>query len=398
MIGGRAPAAGAAAGSPRSPMPEPPDAPRPPTWFRQLGDARHLVLWLALAAIPAFSLTALVTDAHRSEYRTHAQEWQARGEAALERGEFAEAAEAFRSALRFAREDRTLRLRLAEALAGADRRPEARAYLLGVWQEQPGNASVNLELARLAAAGGQTDDAVRYYQNAIQGAWEEGAEQRRRETRIELAAYLTARGDARRAEAELMTLAANLPADGPLWRRVGVMFHDVGSYRRALEMYDTALKNDPRDVEALRRAGQASLALGDHAAVVRYLQRVPANAASPEVVLALGTSRQYLAMDPYRRGLSARERATRTRRALERAVARARACPEAPGVGELQPRLAAALRTETVAALARNAERLDAAIALAFETMRTTREGCGPLTALDHALLLLAQQPGETAS
>jgi predicted Zn-dependent protease len=150
-------------------------------------------------------------------------------------GRFDEAAEAFRSALRFAREDRTLRLRLAEALAGADRRGEARAYLLGVWQEQPGNARVNLALARLAAAGGQTDDAARYYQNAIQGAWTEGAEQRRRETRLELAAFLTSQGEPRRAEAELMTLAANLPPDGPQWRRVGDMLQVIGAHRRALE-------------------------------------------------------------------------------------------------------------------------------------------------------------------
>jgi tetratricopeptide (TPR) repeat protein len=374
-------------------MPEAPELTRLVTWVRQLGDARHLVLWLALATIPAFSLTALVTEAHRAEYRTLAQEWQARGEAALAEGQFDEAAEAFRSALRFAREDRTLRLRLAEALAGAGRRSEARAYLLGVWQEQPGNAGVNLELARLAAAAGQTDEATRYYHNAIQGAWPEGAEQRRRETRFELAAFLTSQGEPRRAEAELMTLAANLPPEGPLWRRVGDMFKVIGAHRRALEMYDTAIETDPGDVDALRGAGESSRALGDHAAVVGYLQRVPADAADPETALALATSRQYLAIDPYRRGLSARERATRARRALERAGARVKGCPDAPGVVELQPRIAAALRTETVAALARDAERLDAALALAFEGLRATRDGCEPLTPLDRALLLLAPPP-----
>jgi tetratricopeptide (TPR) repeat protein len=382
----------------RSPMPEASPLTRAVAWFRELGQARHLVLGLALATIPAFSLTALVTEAHRAEYRAHAEAWQARGEAALAGARFDEAADAFRSALRFAREDRTLRLRLADALAGADRRSEARAYLLGLWQEQPGNAHVNLELARLAAASGQTDEAARYYQSAIQGAWPAGAEQRRRETRLELAGFLAAQGEPRRAEAELMTLAANLPADGPLWKRVGQMMQTIGAYRRAVEMYDTALKTDPADVEALRGAGEASRALGDHAAVVRYLQRVPAAEADDELTRALGTSRQYLAIDPYRRGLSARERALRARRALERAAARVRACPEAPGAVELQPRLAAALRTETVTALARNAERLDAAVALAFDGVRTTRDGCAPLTPLDLALLLLAEQGPETGA
>jgi tetratricopeptide (TPR) repeat protein len=379
-------------------MPEAPDVSRAVTWVRQLGDARHLVIWLALATIPAFSLTALVTEAHRAEHRALAQEWGARGEAALADGRFDEAAEAFRSALRFAREDRTLRLRLAEALAGAGRRAEARAYLLGLWQEQPGNARVNLELARLAAAAGQTDEAARYYQNAIQGAWAEGAEQRRRETRFELAAFLASQGEGRRAEAELMTLAANLPPDAPLWRRAGDMFQAIGAHRRALEMYEAALAAEPADVDALRGAGEAARALGDHAAVVRYLQRVPADAADAETALALDTSRQYLAIDPYRRGLSARERATRVRRALERAGARIKGCPDAPGVVELQPRIAAALRTETIAALARDAERLDAALALAFEGLRATQQGCEPLTPLDRALLLLAPQPPGTGA
>jgi tetratricopeptide (TPR) repeat protein len=379
-------------------MPQAPDSSRALAWFGRLGEARHLVLWLALATIPAFSLTALVTEAHRAEYRAHAEGWRARGETALAEGRFAEAADAFRSALRFAREDRTLQLLLAEALAGAGRRSEARAYLLGVWQEQPGNAHVNLELARLAAAGGQTEEAARYYQNAIQGAWTEGAEQRRRETRLELADLLAAQGELRRAEAELMTLSANLPAEGPLWKRVGRMMHAIGAHRRAIEMYDAALKADPTDVEALRGAGEASRAIGDHAGVVRYLQRVPAAEADAELALVLDTSRQYLAIDPYRRGLSARERAARARRALERAAARVRGCPDAAGGADLQPRLAAALRTGTVTALARDAERLDAAIGLAFEGVRATSDDCAPLTALDRALLLLAQQAPETGA
>jgi hypothetical protein len=104
---------------------------------------------------------------------------------------------------------------------------------------------------------------------------------------------------------------------------------------------------------------------------------VPAAAADPELALALATSRQFLAIDPYRRGLSARERALRVCAARSSAPPRASECPDAPGVVELQPRLAAALRTETVAALARNAERLDAAIALAFGALRRPATAAG---------------------
>lgn len=366
--------------------------------MRSLSPRRHPLVWLALALAPAFSLTALVSDTHRTEYSVHAQEWHARGELALREARYTEAVDAFRSALRFAREDRMLRLRLAEALAAAGRGGEARAYLQGLWQEQPGNGRVNLELARLAAAAGQTDDAIRYYQNAIQGAWQEGAELRRRETRLELAELLVGADLHGRAEAELIALAAELPPDAPTRHRMARLLSAAGSHRRALDILDAALETDPRDVEALRGAGYAALALGDHAAVVRYLQRVPADAADSEVTLTLEVSRHVLALDPYRRGLSARNRAVRARQALERAGARLKGCAEGEKgtLAGVRQAVAAALRTQSVAVMARDAERLDTAFALALATIRAAEgEGCGPLTPADRALLLLAGQAPE---
>src|SRR5688500_17244344 len=115
---------------------------------------RHVLLWLALALAPAFSVTAFVTAAHREHQRTLAREWDARGQRALENRQPALAVDAFRNALRFSRDDRDLRLRLAESLAASGRPAEARAYLLGLWQDQPGSGRVNLQLARLAALEG----------------------------------------------------------------------------------------------------------------------------------------------------------------------------------------------------------------------------------------------------
>lgn len=89
---------------------------------------RNVLLWLALALAPAFSVTAFVTAAHREHQRTLAREWDARGQIALENGQPAFAVEAFRNAMRFSPDDRDLRLRLAESLGAADRPAEARAY------------------------------------------------------------------------------------------------------------------------------------------------------------------------------------------------------------------------------------------------------------------------------
>ncbi|MBA3884867.1 MAG: tetratricopeptide repeat protein [Acidobacteria bacterium] len=381
-------------------IPSDPD-PSHPSGFREslyrLTHGRQALLWLALGLAPAFSVTAIVSEAHRAEYRTLAYEWRIEGENALRAGRSDDAIEAFRSALRFAREDRTLRLRLAEALAAADRGVEARAYLQGLWQEQPGNGRVNLELARVAAAEGNAAAASRYYQNAIQGAWDDDAEQRRRETRLEHATFLVEQNLHARAEAELIALAADLPPDAEMRPRTGRLLAAAGSHRRALDVFDTALKMDPQDLEALRGAGAAALALGDHAAVVRYLQRVPAGDAGPELAFTLDVSRQVLGLDPYRRGLSSRERAARARRALERAGARLRGCEDpAAELVDLRERAAAVLRTETIAVLARDPERLDDGFAQAVAAIRASEPACGPLTPADRALLLLGAVAPET--
>ena len=103
-----------------------------------------------------------------------------------------------------------LRLHLAQALMAADRGPEARAHLLTLWANQPGNGPVNLELARLAATEGDMTTALRHYHNAIEGAWDEAPEDRRRHARLELARFLVDLKHATpQAQAELIAPAAD---------------------------------------------------------------------------------------------------------------------------------------------------------------------------------------------
>src|SRR4029077_5134395 len=86
--------------------------------------------------------------------------------------------------------------RSALALAGAlsstaDRTDEARRILLTVREARPELGEVNLQLARLAAAGGNLPEAARYYHNAIYGVWTGDAERSRpREVRRELVGVL----------------------------------------------------------------------------------------------------------------------------------------------------------------------------------------------------------------
>ena len=56
-----------------------------------------------------------------------------------------------RTALLYSRDNYSYQLNLAEALLGEGRRDEASAYLVNLWEREPENGQVNLELAYIAA-------------------------------------------------------------------------------------------------------------------------------------------------------------------------------------------------------------------------------------------------------
>jgi hypothetical protein len=57
---------------------------------------------------------------------------------------------------------------------------KAYAYLINLWEREPENGLVNLELARIAAQKGDTEQALRYYHNAIYAVWPGDQEVQRR--------------------------------------------------------------------------------------------------------------------------------------------------------------------------------------------------------------------------
>ena len=358
------------------------------------GPGRHLLVWLALALVPAFTVTALVAHAFREKHDALAVEWTARGERALHEARAADAVDAFRTALTFDRDNRLVRLRLAQALSAADRHPEANAYLLTLWETQPGNGPVNLELGRLAARSGDVRGAERYYHNAIEGAWADGAEARRRQVRLELTRFLVQQRATDLAQAELIHLSNDLP-DSPATRQeVADLLLAVGMPERALELYRPLVDTGQGTQAAAAGAGRAAFALGDDVRAERYLGRA-VRAGGSEVRLAeeLATVRAILANDPFARRLALRERAARASRGVGRAMARLQLCGEAPAPIALRERLAAVVPTLAPRRLAAEPEGLDAAMDLVFEAERYAEQaGCGAAEPLDRALLTLAER------
>ncbi|MBZ5514736.1 MAG: tetratricopeptide repeat protein [Acidobacteriia bacterium] len=369
------------------------------------GSDRDAVLFLSLLGLVIlFTLAGVVVRLFHAKEKALGAEWYARGEADLNAGKPSAAIVDFRNALAYGRDNPTYRLHLALALTAAGRIEEARAHLLSLWEQQPGDGTINLELARLAAREGNTSDAVRYFQNAIFGVWPGNPDEQRRAVRFELCQFLLARGLRSEAQAALIDLAAKLPKEAGLHVRVGNLFLEAADSSRALAEFREALARSSRDEGGLAGAGRAAYQMGDYQTAHRYLERLaklyPQNSSAGPL---LETTNLVLSIDPQARGLSARERAARALRAFEQATTRLETCIETRNeiLGSTDAELQAALghvdelRPKVrPATLARDSDLLMQTMDLAFEVEELCEHKCGPATGLDLALLLLARQHG----
>ena len=122
---------------------------------------KELLLISAVLLVIMFALTTFSVKAYHAKERQLAEQWYAAGDRELKAGHAAKAIGDFRSALIYSRNDSRVELELVQALAAAHHPSEARAYLLGLWESEPGNGTLNLELARLSAQSGLSPAAVR---------------------------------------------------------------------------------------------------------------------------------------------------------------------------------------------------------------------------------------------
>ena len=351
---------------------------------------RRTILGVSIAAlIPFFVLTHTVVRRYRVSRQQLAAQWSARGQRDLTAAPAAAVVD-FETALSFGSDRGGDRLRLAEALIQAHEPVEARAQLLTLWTEQPGNGRINLELARLAAADGDVRQAVRYYHAAIDGSWTSGAASARREARLEAAKLLLANGEHFGAQSELIALIDDLPADANLITRVASLLADAGAPARAKALLDRALALDRHNSTAARLAGVLAFRDGDYRAARDYLRASDASDADSQEMLA--ESEAVLTLDPYVRGLRRAERASRALKALDIASSRLQRCATGPNVpDDLRDRVTAA-RKQSLRALTRDAEALDDVMSLVFDIEKLQDPACGSDAPQDRALRLIAGQ------
>jgi tetratricopeptide (TPR) repeat protein len=364
-----------------------------------------VVVNLLVLAVLAFLGVSRLANRFREQEKALARHLFASGQAALQSGQMEEAVEDFRAALTYNHEDQQYELSLARALRDTGRTEEAETYLLSLWERAPQEGDINLALGRLYAREKSVENAIRYYHNAIYGVWDSDPDGKRRDAELELIDFLLQQNAMQEAQAELITLAAELPRNAQLLIRVGQDFSRVQDYEHALSEFQRVLRFDHDNAEALAGAGDAAFHLGQYRGAQNYLQAAvrqnPKDTASSET---LQVCNLVLQSDPFARRISNRERNRRIRNAFEQAGKRLASCAVAAAPNQSAPALPADLAPlktqwqEVKPKLARlnapeEADLPDTVMDLVaqIEQQSGKEKVCGPPSVLDRALLLLAQ-------
>ena len=354
---------------------------------------------LAVLAVICFGAVGGLSRAYHAQRESLGNRWFSRGVADLRAHHYDSAVTDFRAALLYSRDNYDYQLNLAEALIGLGRTNEAYSYLVNLWDRQPENGVVNLELARIAAQRAQTEQALRFYHNAIYADWPGDQEVKRRDTRFELIDYLLSTNAKAQAQSELIALAENLEEDPSQQKRVGDLFLRTQDYEHALSAYRLSLRSDRNSEGALAGAGWAAFQLGRYPLAERYLESaVGANPNDTQSAERLKTTQLVLRMDPFRRQISVTQRDEIVVKAFEIAAQRLKSCgisPSPAGPAAAQPNLADSwIKMKpriSKEQLRRNPDLVEQAMDLVFTIERQTSTTCGTPTGADLALLLLAK-------
>jgi tetratricopeptide (TPR) repeat protein len=358
-----------------------------------------MVALLAVFGVIFFLAVSGLSRAYHAQREALGNRWFNRGVEDLQARRYDRAVTEFRSALLYSRDNYDYQLNLAEALIGVGQINEAYSYLVNLWEREPENGLVNLELARIAAQREQTEQAQRYYHNAIYAVWPGDQEVKRRETRLELIEYLLSINVTAQAQAELIALEENLGEDPSQQKRVGDLFLRAQDYEHALAAYRLSLKSDRHNESTLAGAGWAAFQLGRYPLAERYLQAaVAGNANDTQSSDLLKTTQLVLRTDPFRRQISAAERAKIVVDAFATAGRRLSSCatPKSAGAPSAsQPSLAdewAKMKPRiSERELRRNPDLVERAMDLVFEIERQTSVTCGSPTGEDLTLLLISK-------
>jgi tetratricopeptide (TPR) repeat protein len=313
--------------------------------FRLYLRQRPVMLGLLTAsAVLFFLIVTGLSSVYHAQREALGDRWFNRGVVDLNAKRYEPAVTELRAALLYSRDNYAYQLNLAEALIGTNQTGQAYAYLLNLWDREPENGRVNLELARIVAARGQT---------------EPGLED-----------------------------------------RLGDLFMRAGDHERALAAYRLGLKSDQHDAAALAGAGNAAFHLGRYSLAEHYFEgAVAANANDKASAEQLKMTELVLRTDPFQPEISLGERNRLVVQAFAAAGRRLMNCAKAKNAaaktGPTEPNLVDEWTSLKPRVSLRNLERnpllADRAMSLVFRIEKRTSVLCESPTATDSALLLISK-------
>lgn len=360
-----------------------------------------VIVALSLIAILGFVFVTHLVNRFAEQQKALARHLYAQGMADRESGNPDRAVEDFRTAVFYSCDNFDYQLALARTLRDTGRTNEAEAYLITLWERSPQDGAVNLALARLSARQNSLDKTIQYYHNAIYGVWPVDADASRLNAWFELVETLLRMNARPQAQAELITLSAELPHRVELQLRAADLFITALDYEHALAEYRLILRTDRDNGKALAGAGEASFHLARFNDAERYLQAA-VNSQDSDGGHLLELTRMILASDPFDRRLSTSERSRRIHAAFDHAGDRLQTCSKSLGFDLQNQSTPGTLEqlnlrwTDLKQQLARrsssdNEVTQNNAIDLVFQIEQETQKECGAPTGIDQALLLLAQ-------
>lgn len=362
------------------------------------------LLTLFLTTVVLFALTYLLYRSFENHRQDLGQRWKMRGERELAGGQPKQAVDELRSALAYV-PDRGTEIELATALAAAGRTTEATAYFNTLWESAPGDGTINLQLARLAARQGNEANALFHYQAALDGTWQGNGYDRRREIRLEMVSYLLTRGHVNQARTQLLIAAGNAPDQPEIKMQIAALMEKAQDLPDALGIYRAIAARRGAPFGAVEAAGRTAYSLGMDRVSAQYLSRAAASPSFAELPEGektadrgmLQAANRILALYPAY-DLAARTRAERILKVEEMAHARLTACTSgsagAPAqLAEVIARWAQAPQRVTAAQLEQQPDVEQAILQLAYDTETASAKICGPPTGDDALLLEMARNP-----
>jgi tetratricopeptide (TPR) repeat protein len=389
-------------------MPTPPQ----PRWAKRIFSGARTkifrrpiyIFWLSLLAVAFFSFTFFVNRLYAQRQKGLSVYWFRQGENELLAGNPSQAISDLRTALLYSHDNQDYLFALAQALEADGQLPEARSYFLGLLEDEPGNGSVNLELARLAEKENDVNHAMRYFNGAIYGAWYRDAVRNRQRARQELISFLIAKNLKTQARGELLSFTAEMPKtpDSQLW--VAQAFSHIGDDRSASEFYRYVLRSNRHSFEAMKGAGLSAFRLGNYREALEYFKRAAAVREDEDISRMIELASLVLELNPFESNIPENERRHRLILAMDVADKRLRQCAQVQHVAldATPPNPLQSLRSQWIdldnqIRRARNdADLVQLLTPLATLLNRVEQQnGCGPSATADEAMLRIYQNPTE---